>query len=123
MRVTRTVIFLCLSIVLFLSCGQETEVKEAILTGRVTAQDTSVYLQDVKVYETSHNRLSTITDSAGYFRLEGVAFEEHNIYFEKEGYKTDTLWFEYTGSLTSPRISKLIRLSKIGEEVETPADQ
>jgi len=123
MRTACNIILLCFSTLCILSCSQESEVKEAILSGRVTAQDTAVYLEGVKVYETSHNHLSTTTDSAGYFRLEGVAFEEHNIYFEKEGYRTDTLWFEYTGSLTKPLISKLIKMKKLGEEDEAPAKE
>ena len=116
MRVGICMIALCLAAAALLSCGQDkTTANEVILTGRVTAEDTTVYLGGVKVYEASHNQGSTVTDSAGYFRLENVSFEEHNIYFEKDGYQPDTLLFEYTGTLEHPIVTRLIKLRKIEE--------
>ena len=99
----------------FLSC--ESMEKTTIFSGRVTEADTSVYLGDVKVYEKSHAKLTTTTDSNGYFKMDSVSAEEHNIYFEKEGYKTLVFNFEYTGSLEHPLISRHIILEKdsIGE--------
>lgn len=117
MRTIITAICLiCLFTFLFLSCGTKQEGNRlAVLTGRVTATDTTVYLEGVRVFEKSHNKMSTITDSAGYFRLENVWFEEHNIYFEKEGYEPYTLWFEYTGKLEYPVVTHHIIMTKIGE--------
>ncbi len=101
---------------LFLSCGTEKSAsKYAIITARVTDTDTTIYLAGVKVFEISHAKLSEITDSAGFFRLEGVMFEEHNIYFEKEGYEPYTHWFEYTGNLEHPIITNHIIMTKIDE--------
>jgi hypothetical protein len=106
---------------LFLSCGTKEEAaRQAVLTGRVTDVDTTIYLEGVKVFEKSHNLGSTTTDSAGFFRLAKVDFEEHNVYFEKEGYEPDTLWFEYNGTLERPVVTENVRLVKIGEE--EPAD-
>lgn len=99
---------------LFLSCeGQQ---KTTIFAGRVTEADTSIYLAGVKVYEQSHANLSTVTDSAGYFKMDGVSGEEHNIYFEKEGYEKLVLNYEYTGSLDHPLISQHIIMEKAGNE-------
>ncbi|MCP4570075.1 MAG: carboxypeptidase regulatory-like domain-containing protein [FCB group bacterium] len=95
---------------IFISCG--TEGKTTIFSGRVTEADTSVYLVGVKVYEKSHANLSTTTDHKGYFKMDGVSAEEHNIYFEKEGFKTFVFNFEYTGSLEHPLISQHIILEK-----------
>lgn len=92
--------------------GTETPEKSVILTGKVTEADTSIALAGVKVFESSHTRLSTATDSLGMFTLDGVAFEEHNIYFEKDGYKPETLWFEYTGQLTRPLQSRRVVMTK-----------
>lgn len=108
---------ICLGIlaaaVLMTGChGTETVEKSVILTGKVTEADTSIALAGVKVYETSHAGLSTVTDSLGIFKLDGVAFEEHNIYFEKDGYKPETLWFEYTGLLTRPLLSQSMVMTK-----------
>ncbi len=109
--------FTCLFMALFLSCGQREEVsKSAILSGRVTDTDTTIYLAGVKVFEKSHAKLSTVTDSAGYFRLDGVMFEEHNIYFERDDYETDTLWFEYTGHFDRPVVTHHITMTPIAEE-------
>lgn len=108
------IVILCF--ITIISCGSNNE-KTAIFTGRVTASDTSLYLADVHVFEQSHNHLKTVTDSLGYFRLDGVAFEEHNIYFEKEGFEPFILNFEYTGDLTQPIITKSIVLLKPGEEI------
>jgi hypothetical protein len=96
------------------SCSGKQAMREAIFTGRVTAQDTSVYLAGVKVFEKSHNKLSTTTDSAGYFRLDRVAFEEHNIYFEKEGYEPTVFNFEYNGNLEHPIVTDHIIMKKAG---------
>ena len=105
------VLLACIAVML--SCTQLTESQgRAVLTGRVTDEDTTVYLGSVKVYEASHARLSTVTDSLGYFRLEGVYFEEHNIYFEKEGYEKTILNFEYSGPLKSPVIARHIVMKK-----------
>lgn len=95
---------------IFVSCG--TEGKTTIFAGRVTEADTSVYLAEVKVYEKSHAGRSTATDQNGYFTMDGVSAEEHNIYFEKEGFKTFVFNFEYTGSLEHPLISRHIILEK-----------
>ena len=95
---------------IFVSCG--TEGKTTIFAGRVTEADTSVYLVDVKVYEKSHAGLSTTTDHKGYFQLDGVAAEEHTIYFEKKGFKTLEYSFEYKGSLEHPLVSQHIILEK-----------
>lgn len=114
------ILLACLGMVclmVYTSCnGKLEEGKYAILTGRVTDTDTSIYLAGVKVYETSHGKLSTVTDSAGFFRLEGVQFEEHDIYFEKDGYERYTLWFEYTGQLDRPVVSRLVIMNKLAEE-------
>ncbi len=117
MRIAVIIVSLCLAACI-ISCSHEKGANEAILTGRVTAEDTTVYMGGVKVFEKSHNQLSTLTDSAGYFRLDGVAFEEHNIYFEKEGYEPYTLWFEYAGSLQHPLITYHIKMKKIDEPQE-----
>lgn len=112
-----TVLLICALLIcsaIYLSCSGD-QTKSALLTGRVTATDTSVNLAGVKVYEQSHAQLSTVTDSMGYFELDGVMFEEHNIYFEKEGYQPYTLWFEYTGTLQHPILSRQVILKKIGE--------
>jgi hypothetical protein len=107
---------ICAFTVLFLSCGTRNDsVQSAILTGRVTDTDTTVYLAGVKVFESSHAQGSTVTDSAGFFRLEGVMFEEHNIYFEKEGYEKHTLWFEYSGTLKHPVVTRHVIMTKTGE--------
>ena len=98
------------------SCSKKEAIHEAIFTGRVTAQDTTVYLAGVKVFEKSHNKLSTTTDSAGYFRLDGVSFEEHDIYFEKEGYEPTVFDFKYNGSLQHPIITEHIMMKKAGSE-------
>jgi len=125
MRALITAICLvCLFTFLFLSCGTKQESsREAILTGRVTDTDTTVYLSGVKVFENSHNKMSTVTDSAGYFRLEKVSFEEHNIYFEKEGYEPYTLWFEYNGKLERPVVTHHIIMTKIGAEEPAEATE
>jgi hypothetical protein len=99
-----------------MSCnGNKLKEEHAILTGRVTEADTSLYLADVRIYEKSHAKMETTTDESGYFRLEGVAFEEHDIYFEKDGYEPYILWFEYPGSLKKPLISHHIIMDKIFE--------
>ena len=117
MRAVITAICLiCLFTFLFLSCGTKQEgARLAVLSGRVTDTDTTIYLEGVRVFEKSHNQMSTVTDSAGYFRLEGVSFEEHNIYLEKEGYEPYTLWFEYAGKLERPVITHHIIMTKIDE--------
>lgn len=110
--------FACLLIaaaVLFSCNGEKIKVENATLSGRVTEADTSIYLAGVRVFETSHGKNEAITDSAGYFKLEGVAFEEHNIYFEKQGYETYTLWFEYTGNLKNPMVTEHIIMDKTDE--------
>ena len=104
-----------LCLITVISCEKETE-KSAIFTGRVTASDTSIYLVDVHVFEQSHGQLKTVTDSSGFFRLDGVSFEEHNIYFEKQGFEPYTLLFEYNGGLMNPIITKHIILYEPGEE-------
>lgn len=108
---------ICLCTALFLSCSTpEKALEGAILTGRVTDTDTTIYLAGVKVFEKSHAELSTVTDSAGYFRLDGVMFEEHNIYFEQDGYEPYTLWFEYTGHFDRPVVTHHITMTPIAEE-------
>jgi hypothetical protein len=107
-------VVLSLSVVLLVSCPREVGNKAAVVTGRVTDTDTTIYLTGVKVFERSHALLNTETDAEGYFRMEGVSFEEHNIYFEKDGYEPYTLWFEYTGDLERPVISHKIIMKKIG---------
>lgn len=98
------------------SCSSDQPAREAIFTGRVTTQDTSVYLAGVKVFEKSHNKLSATTDSAGYFRLAGVAFEQHNVYFEKEGYEPTVFNFAYNGNLQHPIITEHIIMKEAGSE-------
>ena len=115
MRIVRLLIYVTLAALFILSCGQPKVEKSALLTGRVTETDSTVYLTGVKVFEKSHAQGSTVTDSVGLFRLDGVMFEEHNIYFEKEGYQTDTLRFEYTGSLTHPLVTRHVTMKKVGE--------
>jgi len=106
----------CAFTILFLSCGTRSDSSgQATLTGRVTDADTTIYLADVKVFEKSHAKGSTVTDSAGFFRLEGVMFEEHNIYFEKEGYESYTLWFEYAGTLKHPVVTRHVIMTRVGE--------
>lgn len=114
MRIVVWLSLLGLVYVLSASCTKEQPAREAIFTGRVTATDTSVYLAGVKVFEKSHNKLSTTTDSAGYFRLDGVSFEKHDIYFEKEGYEPTVFNFEYNGSLRHPIITEHIIMKKAG---------
>ena len=117
MRIVRLLIYVTLAGLFILSCGQQQgkDEKSALLTGRVTETDSTVYLTGVKVFEKSHARLSTVTDSTGLFRLDGVMFEEHNIYFEKEGYQPYTLWFEYNGQLSHPLVTRSITMKKVGE--------
>ncbi len=105
-------IMFCL--VILCACGETG--KYAVFTGRVTQSDTSLYVADVKVYEQSHAKLNTLTDSLGYFRLDGVSFEEHNIYFEKEGFETFVFNFEYRGKLSQPIVTEHIVLYRPGEE-------
>ncbi len=104
--------FIGLVYVMSASCTKEQAAQEAIFTGRVTATDTSVYLAGVKVFEKSHNKLSTTTDSAGYFRLDGVSFEKHDIFFEKEGYEPVVFSFSYNGSLQHPIVTEHIIMKK-----------
>ena len=103
-------------LIILASCGDK-QGKQAVFTGRVTAADTSVYLADVKVFEISHNKNSTTTDSLGYFRINDISFEEHNIYFEKDGFEPLTYNFEYNGQLERPIITRLIVLHKPGEDI------
>jgi len=114
MRLVAWLSLLGLVYVLSASCTKEKAAPEAILTGRVTATDTSVYLADVKVFEKSHGELSTTTDSAGYFRLDGVSFEKHDIYFEKDGYEPTVYDFQYEGKLQHPIITEHIIMKKAG---------
>ncbi len=116
-----TIIFACIvtCALILLSCGEKHE-KYAVLTGRVTASDTSIYLADVKVFEKSHKKLSTFTDSLGFFHLDDVSCEEHNIYFEKEGYEPGVLNFEYIGNLQHPLVTRHLILYKPGEERTSP---
>jgi len=116
MRIVVWLSLLGLVYMLSASCTKDQIGREAILTGRVTAADTSVYLAGVKVFEKSHNKLSTTTDSAGYFKLDGVSFEEHNIYFEKEGYEPTVFNFEYNGNLQRPIITEHITMKKAGSD-------
>ena len=111
------IIIACIAVcgLILISCGEKHE-KYAVLTGRVTASDTSIYLADVKVFEKSHKKSSAFTDSLGFFRLDGVSCEEHNIYFEKEDYEQGVLNFEYTGNLEHPLITRHVILYKPGEE-------
>ena len=51
----------------------------------------------------------------GMFKLDGVSFEEHNIYFEKDGYKPETLWFEYDGKFTRPLLSHSMVMTRPGQ--------
>jgi hypothetical protein len=115
MRVTIIIACIAVCALILLSCGEKHE-KYAVLTGRVTASDTSAYLADVKVFEKSHKKLSTFTDSLGFFRLDDVSCKEHNIYFEKEGYEPEVLNFEYTGNLQHPLITRHVIMYKPGEE-------
>lgn len=116
MRIVVWLSLLGLIYMLSVSCTKEQAVHEAIFTGRVTATDTSVYLAGVKVFEKTHNELSTTTDSAGYFRLDGVSFEQHDIYFEKEGYEPTVFDFVYNGSLQHPIITDHIIMKKAGAD-------
>lgn len=123
MRIIIISLIIVLSLIVLVSCDKKVE-KSAIFTGRVTASDTSTYLADVHVFEQSHKNLKTTTDSLGFFRLDGVSFEEHNIYFEKEGFEPYTLLFEYNGGLTNPIITELIVLYQPGEEkIEIEEDE
>jgi hypothetical protein len=111
-----TICLMGVFVTVFLSCGTEQGTSNyAVLSGRVTDIDTTVYLGGVKVFEKSHANLNTVTDSAGFFRLDGIMFEEHNIYFEKEGYEPFTLWFEYNGNLKRPVVTHHIIMTKIEE--------
>ena len=114
MRALVWLIIMGLVYVIAVSCAGEKAAHEAIFTGRVTAQDTSVYLAGVKVFEKAHNKRSTTTDSAGYFRLDGVSFEAHDIYFEKAGYEPTVFNFEYKGGLERPIITEHIIMKKAG---------
>jgi len=107
-------LLICMTVLL--SCGQEKAPtpEGAILTGRVTDTDTTVFLAGVKVYEKSHGNLSTTTDSVGIYRLDGVSLEPHTIYFEKDGYQPDSLYFFYDGTLTHPLLSRSKALTKTG---------
>jgi hypothetical protein len=116
MRIVVWLSLLGLVYALSVSCTKNQPAREAILTGRVTAADTSVYLAGVEVFEKSHNELKTTTDSAGYFKLDGVAFEEHNIYFEKEGYEPTVFNFEYNGHLQHPIVTEHIIMKKAGAD-------
>jgi hypothetical protein len=114
MRMAAMILGILAGAALLAAChGTETPQKSVILTGKVTEADTSITLAGVKVYESSHARLNCLTDSLGMFKLDGVAFEEHNIYFEKDGYKPETLWFEYTGQLTRPLLSRRVVMERI----------
>ena len=109
---------LCLSVLLagallIASCTPDPG-QRATFTGRVTAEDTTVYLSSVKVYEASHDKLSTVTDSMGYFRLDGVQFEEHNIYFEKDGFEKTVVNFEYSGKLDRPVVTRPVIMKPTG---------
>ena len=112
----RNCLCLCVLLVgalLIASCTPDPGQK-AVLTGRVTAEDTTLYLSGVRVYETSHEKLSTVSDSMGYFKLDGVQFEEHNIYFEKDGYERTVLNFEYSGKLDRPVVTKHVTMKATG---------
>jgi hypothetical protein len=115
-----SVCLLAIVATVFLSCGTKEEpAKTAVLTGRVTATDTTVYLSGVKVFEKSHGKLSTVTDDNGYFELKGVSFEEHDIYFEKDGYEPDSIMFEYTGELERPIVTRHVIMTPIGDAETT----
>ncbi len=104
-------------ILVFFSCGKKDSSKTtpagiAVVTGRVTEADSTVGIAGVRVYEKGFNESQTLSDSAGYFVLENVKFDEHPIYFEKEGYETDEIPFSYTGRLERPVIPKHAILKK-----------
>lgn len=113
MRTTFVFVGICACLMMIISCGDKTAEKSATLTGKVTDTDTSIAIQGARVFEESHARLSTLTDSLGIFRLDGVMFEEHNIYVEKEGFKPETLWFEYAGKLSHPLLSRKVALTRL----------
>ncbi len=115
MRIAAVIIVITVCLMLAMACEKPTPEKSVILTGKVTEADTSIVVPGAKVYENSHARLSCLTDSLGMFKLDGVSFEEHNIYVEKEGYKPETLWFEYTGQLSHPLLSRRAVMTKIGQ--------
>jgi len=112
----RICLYLCVLLagaLLIASCTPDPG-QRAVLTGRVTAEDTTVYLSGVRVYETSHDKLSTVSDSLGYFKLDGVQFEEHNIYFEKDGFEKTVLNFEYSGKLARPYVTRHVTMKATG---------
>lgn len=115
MRIIATIFGIIACLLLSAACEKTTPEKSALLTGKVTEPDTSIALSGVKVFEQSPARLSTVTDSLGIFKLDGVSFEEHNIYFEKDGYKPETLLFEYNGKLSHPLLSQKMVMTKIGQ--------
>jgi len=111
------IVLTCLFTALFLSCGtSEKPAQYATLTGRVTAADTTVYLSGVKVFTTDPEEKSVTTDSAGFFRLEFLPFEEQFVYFEKEGYRPDSLVFAYDGNLERPIVTYHVILNAVETE-------
>jgi hypothetical protein len=115
MRITAISIAIIACLMLAMACEKPNPEATAILTGKVTEADTSIVLTGVKVYEKSHAGLSCLTDSLGMFKLDGVAFEEHNIYLEKDGYKPEVFMFEYTGKLTRPLLSHSVVMTRAGQ--------
>ncbi|MDD4052683.1 MAG: hypothetical protein PHR28_12400 [candidate division Zixibacteria bacterium] len=115
MRIMATIFGIIACLLMLAACGTTTPEKSALLTGKVTEADTSIALSGVKVFEKSHARLSCETDSLGIFKLDGVSFEEHNIYFEKDGYEPVTFLFEYNGKLSRPLLSQQIVMTKVGQ--------
>jgi len=102
---------------LLFSCGKKEETKAvatgyAILSGRITEPDSVTPIVGAKVYEKDHKKISTTTDSAGYFMMDNVSFEPHTIYVEKEGYLPTTFEFDYKGELDHPLVTKLAQLKK-----------
>jgi len=102
---------------LLFSCGKKEETKAgptgfAILTGRVTETDSITPIAGAKVYEKDHKEGNAISDSAGYFMIDNVAFEAHTLYVEKEGYEPTTIEFEYKGKLDHPLVTKLAQMKK-----------
>ena len=118
MRTAVIILILAVGIIFLASCQKKIE-KTATFTGQVTEPDTSIVLAGVKIVDAGSGGGSTVTDSSGMFKLTGISFDKHNIYFEKEGYVTDTVAFQYTGDFKEPVVSRRIIMHKIGE---MPAD-
>jgi hypothetical protein len=100
------------------SCGEKKDQAPAaasgvcMLTGRVMETDSITPIAGARIYEKDHHRGTTLSDSAGYFQLDNVTFEKHDILVEKEGYRPTSVSLEYTGKLDHPIVTRLVILNK-----------